>query len=234
MPLLPLGDTHYYGGVKKYQWVTIPLALVGVVCKKDGSVVEVNIGEDPKDPVVGVTDLLIHLAADQMAKPQGGIYRRTKRAPRNRAVSVRHIPAIPCRQRIYLSMKNVFMPDGAIPNRQGTTKTRLEIIPPRTDRGRSGICNAQSLFKLIKGNRCKTGRARKHKKRQKPRNHPANPVGGPDLPCITLPDVFRSVSRGTFDRTERRTLFHILPFWTAHTMLPSTRNGSGTLRSDNY
>ena len=63
-----LGDTHYYGGVKKYQWVTIPLALVGVVCKKDGSIVEVNIGEDPKDPVVGVTDLLIHLAADQMAK----------------------------------------------------------------------------------------------------------------------------------------------------------------------
>ena len=63
-----LGDTHYYGGVKKYQWVTIPLALVGVVCKKDGSVIEVNIGEDPKDPVVGVTDLLIHLAADQMAK----------------------------------------------------------------------------------------------------------------------------------------------------------------------
>ena len=63
-----LGDTHYYGGVKKYQWVTIPLALVGVVCKKDGSIIEVNIGEDPKDPVVGVTDLLIHLAADQMAK----------------------------------------------------------------------------------------------------------------------------------------------------------------------
>ena len=63
-----LGDTHYYGGVKKYQWVTIPLALVGVVCKKDGSVVEVNIGDDPKDPVVGITDLLIHLAADQLTK----------------------------------------------------------------------------------------------------------------------------------------------------------------------
>ena len=63
-----LGDTHYYGGIKKYQWTTIPLALVGVVCKKDGSVVEINIGEDPKDPVVGVTDLLPHLAADQMAK----------------------------------------------------------------------------------------------------------------------------------------------------------------------
>ena len=63
-----LGDTHYYGGIKKYQWTTIPLALVGVVCKKDGSVVDVNIGDDPKDPVVGVTDLLIHLSADQMAK----------------------------------------------------------------------------------------------------------------------------------------------------------------------
>ena len=63
-----LGDTHYYGGVKKYQWVTIPLALHGVVVKKDGSVVEVNIGEDDNDPVVGITDLLIHLSADQMAK----------------------------------------------------------------------------------------------------------------------------------------------------------------------
>ena len=64
-----LGDTHYYGGVKKYQWTTIPLALHGVVCKKDGSVVDVNIGEDAKDPIVGITDLLIHLSADQMALP---------------------------------------------------------------------------------------------------------------------------------------------------------------------
>ena len=63
-----LGDTHYYGGVKKYQWVTIPLALHGVVVKKDGSKVEVNIGEDPSDPVVGITDLLIHLSADQLQK----------------------------------------------------------------------------------------------------------------------------------------------------------------------
>ena len=63
-----LGDTHYYGGIKKYQWATIPLALIGVVCKKDGSVVDINIGDNTKDPVVGVTDLLIHLAADQMAK----------------------------------------------------------------------------------------------------------------------------------------------------------------------
>ena len=61
-------DTHYYGGIKKYQWVTIPLALHGVVCKKDGTSVDVNIGEDPKDPVVGISDLLIHLAADQMQK----------------------------------------------------------------------------------------------------------------------------------------------------------------------
>ena len=62
-------DTHYYGGVKKYQWVTIPLALHGIICKKDGTKVEVNIGEDPKDPVVGISDLLIHLSADQMALP---------------------------------------------------------------------------------------------------------------------------------------------------------------------
>ena len=64
-----LADTHYYGGVKKYQWTTIPLALHGVICKKDGSVVDVNIGEDEKDPIVGITDLLIHLSADQMAAP---------------------------------------------------------------------------------------------------------------------------------------------------------------------
>lgn len=63
-----LGDTHYYGGIKKYQWVTIPLALHGVVCKKDGTSVEINIGEDEKDPVVGITDLLIHLSADQLTK----------------------------------------------------------------------------------------------------------------------------------------------------------------------
>lgn len=63
-----LGDTHYYGGIKKYQWVTIPLALHGVVCKKDGTTVEINIGEDEKDPVLGITDLLIHLSADQLTK----------------------------------------------------------------------------------------------------------------------------------------------------------------------
>ena len=62
-------DTHYYGGIKKYQWVTIPLAIHGVVCKKDGSVIDVVIGEDESDPVVGITDLLIHLSGDQMQKP---------------------------------------------------------------------------------------------------------------------------------------------------------------------
>ena len=61
-------DTHYYGGIKKYQWVTIPLALHGVVCKKDGSTIEVAIGEEPNDPVLGIGDLLIHLSADQMQK----------------------------------------------------------------------------------------------------------------------------------------------------------------------
>lgn len=61
-------DTHYYGGVKKYQWVALPLAIHGVVALKDGSVVDVVIGEDANDPVVGVTDLLPHLAAKQMEK----------------------------------------------------------------------------------------------------------------------------------------------------------------------
>lgn len=61
-------DTHYYGGVKKYQWVTIPLSMVGVVVKKDGTVINVNIGEDENDPVVGIGDLLVHLSADQLKK----------------------------------------------------------------------------------------------------------------------------------------------------------------------
>lgn len=63
-----LADTHYYGGVKKYQWVTIPLSLYGVVAKKDGTVVDVVIGEDDNDPVVGISNLLIHLAAEQLDK----------------------------------------------------------------------------------------------------------------------------------------------------------------------
>lgn len=61
-------DTHYYGGIKKYQWVTIPLALVGVVCLKNGEIINISIGLDEKDPVVGISDLLIHLAGDQMGK----------------------------------------------------------------------------------------------------------------------------------------------------------------------
>ena len=61
-------DTHYYGGIKKYQWVTIPLAIYGVVCKKDGTTIKVAIGDDVNDPVVGISDLLIHLSADQLQK----------------------------------------------------------------------------------------------------------------------------------------------------------------------
>ena len=61
-------DTHYYGGIKKYQWVTMPLAIHGVVAKKDGSVVPVVVGEDAADPVFVITDLLIHLASEQMGK----------------------------------------------------------------------------------------------------------------------------------------------------------------------
>lgn len=61
-------DTHYYGGIKKYQWVTLPLAIHGVVAKKDGTVISLNIGEAPDDPVLGVSDLLIHLSAEQLEK----------------------------------------------------------------------------------------------------------------------------------------------------------------------
>lgn len=67
--------THYYGGIKKYQWVTIPLALHGVLVKNDGSVVTVRIGEDEGDPVFCITDLLPHLAADQMKRPAGELIR---------------------------------------------------------------------------------------------------------------------------------------------------------------
>jgi len=65
---LALLDTHYYGGVKKYQWVTLPLAIHGVVVKKDGTKIDIVIGEDEKDPVVGVSDLLVHLAQTQLEK----------------------------------------------------------------------------------------------------------------------------------------------------------------------
>ena len=61
-------DTHYYGGIKKYHWVTLPLALHGVIVKKNGEKVEISIGEDKDDPVVGITDLLPHLAGEQMKK----------------------------------------------------------------------------------------------------------------------------------------------------------------------
>ena len=60
--------THYYGGIKKYQWPTLPLALHGVVCTKDGRTVNVTVGEDPADPVLMISDLLLHLAGDQMQK----------------------------------------------------------------------------------------------------------------------------------------------------------------------
>ena len=62
-------DTHYYGGVKAYHWVATPLALHGVICKKDGTTVEVCVGENANDPVFCVSDLLIHLASDQLKKP---------------------------------------------------------------------------------------------------------------------------------------------------------------------
>ena len=65
---IALADTHYYGGIKAYQWVTLPLALHGVVCRKDGTSVNVVIGEKASDPVVGISDLLIHLSREQLQK----------------------------------------------------------------------------------------------------------------------------------------------------------------------
>ena len=61
-------DTHYYGGIKKYQWVASPMAIHGVIVKTDGTTVQINIGEKPEEPVVGVTDILVHLSAKQMEK----------------------------------------------------------------------------------------------------------------------------------------------------------------------
>ena len=61
-------DTHYYGGIKKYQWVTIPLALHGVVVKKDGTTILINVGDKEGDPVFFISDLLIHLSAEQLEK----------------------------------------------------------------------------------------------------------------------------------------------------------------------
>ncbi|MCF0106524.1 MAG: aminopeptidase [Holdemanella sp.] len=61
-------DTHYYGGIKRYQWVTTPLAMIGVVCLKDGKTIEVNIGNKEEDPVFVISDLLVHLSATQLAK----------------------------------------------------------------------------------------------------------------------------------------------------------------------
>ncbi|MCB6203132.1 aminopeptidase [Extibacter muris] len=66
-------DTHYYGGIKKYQWVTLPLALHGVVAKKDGTLVEIHIGDKEEDPVFAVTDLLVHLASKQMEKKANAV-----------------------------------------------------------------------------------------------------------------------------------------------------------------
>ena len=66
-------NTQYYGGIKKYQWVTMPLAIHGVVAKKDGTTVKIRIGEEPGDPVFFVTDLLVHLAQDQMEKKASSV-----------------------------------------------------------------------------------------------------------------------------------------------------------------
>ena len=66
-------NTHYYGGIKKYQWVTIPLAIHGVICRTDGKTININVGEDPDDPVFCISDILPHLAQEQMKRTASDI-----------------------------------------------------------------------------------------------------------------------------------------------------------------
>lgn len=68
-------NTHYYGGIKKYQWVTLPLAIHGVICKTDGKIINVSIGENPEDPVFCISDILPHLAQEQMKRNASEIIR---------------------------------------------------------------------------------------------------------------------------------------------------------------
>ena len=68
-------NTHYYGGIKKYQWVTLPLAIHGVICKTDGKTINVSIGENPEDPVFCISDILPHLAQEQMKRNASEIIR---------------------------------------------------------------------------------------------------------------------------------------------------------------
>lgn len=86
---LALMETHYYGGIKKYQWVATPLALHGVVIKRDGTKIDVVIGEDDNDPVIGVSDLLVHLAGEQMQKKANEVI-----AGEDLNILVGNIPAI--------------------------------------------------------------------------------------------------------------------------------------------
>ena len=132
---------------------------------------------------------------------------RTKRVPRSGL-----FPSVAFRRFLYAG-REIFsawgtfsVRGGAIPGRESQKRGRRSYRLERTG-GEAVFAVAESLFQLIFKSGGKTGRNQNHKRRQKPRNHPANPVGGPDLPCITLPGVFRSVSGGTHDLTERRTLF---------------------------
>ncbi len=122
---------------------------------------------------------------------------RTKRVPRSGL-----FPSVAFR-RFHYAGREVFSAwgtfsggGGAIPGRESQKRGRRSYRLERTG-GEAVFAVAESLFQLIFKSGGKTGRNQNHKKRQKPRNHPANPVGGPDLPCITLPGVFRSVSERT-------------------------------------
>ena len=120
-----LFKTHYYGGIKKYQWTAIPLALHGVVVKKDGETVEINIGEDDNDPKFVITDLLPHLAANQMKSTMSeGI----KGEGLNVLVGSRPFDNTDCAQNVKLNILNILFEKYGI-KEEDFLSSELEIVP---------------------------------------------------------------------------------------------------------
>ena len=119
-------DTHYYGGVKSYHWVASPLALVGVICKKDGTTVDINIGDKADDPVFTISDLLIHLSSEQMAKPAKDAVDAeildviVAAAPSSLTRTTRTLPRSPSSRCSWIS------------SRSSTTSRRRTSSPPRS------------------------------------------------------------------------------------------------------
>ena len=122
---LALLKTHYYGGIKKYHWVAQPLALHGVMIKKGGEKVEVEIGEDPADPVLYITDLLPHLAADQMKKDASKVVEGEEL---NVLIGGIPYPDEDAKNRVKLAVLNLLYEKYNVTEREFIT-AELEIVP---------------------------------------------------------------------------------------------------------